>query len=174
MLTLRTDLQNIMKLTHPCRCPKCENSCKYGSGALIKGEAKKLAEFLDITEKELKEKYLEEIKKFNTTLFRPKLEREDDNEMIVPNYSELIKDAREKLGITQGDLARELYERVYDLQDIEQGKKVPSFLLARKLERALRIKLIDKYKNLYPSDSKIDFKNPNMKIRDLIKSKDLK
>ena len=78
MLTMNTDMEKVMKLTHPCRCPKCENSCKYGSGALVNDDMKKLAKFLQVTEKKLKKKFLEKITKFNTTLFRPKLEREDD------------------------------------------------------------------------------------------------
>ncbi len=78
MLTINTNMEKVLLLTHPCRCPKCENSCKYGSGALVGEDMKKLAEFLQITEEELKEKYLEKITKFNTTLFRPRLIRKDD------------------------------------------------------------------------------------------------
>jgi len=46
-----------------------------GSGALIPGDAERIAAFLGMTEQKLKEKHLEEIEKFNTTLFRPKIER---------------------------------------------------------------------------------------------------
>ena len=78
MLPMHSNMEKVMKLTHPCRCPKCENSCKFGSGAMVKEDMKNLAEFLQITEKKLKKKYLEKTTKFNTTRYRPKLEREDD------------------------------------------------------------------------------------------------
>jgi Fe-S-cluster containining protein len=46
-----------------------------GSGFLSWGDSKKLAQFLGISEKELKEKHLEEVELFNKKLLRPKLER---------------------------------------------------------------------------------------------------
>ncbi len=73
MLNYNSEKEDVLKLTHDCNCDACEHPCKYGSGAFVKDEVKKLAEFLDMTEKDVKEKYLDEIKKFNTTLFRPKL-----------------------------------------------------------------------------------------------------
>ncbi|AJF60895.1 TPA: hypothetical protein HA239_03360 [Candidatus Woesearchaeota archaeon] len=72
-----TAKEQVLKLVHPCKCRKCENPCSYGSGAFIGDEAEKLAEFLKITKKEAEEKYLEKIEKFNTTLWRPKVERKE-------------------------------------------------------------------------------------------------
>ena len=54
-------------------CMQCAHCCSHGSGFLINDEAKKIAEFLKITEKELKEKYLEEKELYNTKLSRPRL-----------------------------------------------------------------------------------------------------
>jgi Fe-S-cluster containining protein len=67
-----------LKLTHPCKCHRCDNSCNFGSGAFINDEIKKLAKHLNISVDELKKNHLEEIKKFNTTLYRPKLHRENN------------------------------------------------------------------------------------------------
>lgn len=78
MLNYYTTEEKIMKLVHPCRCNRCENPCRYGSGAFIKGETEKAAEFFNISKKEFEEKYTEEIKKFNTKLRRPKILRQDD------------------------------------------------------------------------------------------------
>ena len=61
---------------HPCKCDACNHGCKFGSGFFADGETEKLAKFLNIPEKELKEKYLEEVEQFNTKLFRPKIERQ--------------------------------------------------------------------------------------------------
>ena len=66
-------------LTHPCRCPACENPCNFGSGVLAGDDLKRLSDFLGLSEKETKEKHLEEIEKFNTKLLRPKLLREKGN-----------------------------------------------------------------------------------------------
>lgn len=58
-------------------CQRKNNCCKHGSGCLVKDDLKNIAKFLGIDEKELKEKYLEEIEKFNTKLLRPKLVKKD-------------------------------------------------------------------------------------------------
>ncbi len=65
-----------IKLAGECKCDKCNHGCKYGAGAFKKGEEKKLAKFLKLNEKELKDKYLEEIELFNTKLLRPKILKE--------------------------------------------------------------------------------------------------
>ena len=54
-------------------CSRKNNCCKHGSGFLVDGDAKKIAKFLKISEKQLKDKYLEEKEQFNKKLWRPKL-----------------------------------------------------------------------------------------------------
>ncbi|MFH1641709.1 MAG: YkgJ family cysteine cluster protein [Nanoarchaeota archaeon] len=75
MIDKDTPLKDIAKLGKPCK--KCGHCCQYGSGALIEEDVKNIARYLNITEKELKEKYLETLEKFNTKRFRPKLIRKD-------------------------------------------------------------------------------------------------
>jgi len=58
-------------------CSQCHNCCRYGSGALEKEDYETIASFLKISKEELKKKYLEEITKFNTTRYRPKLIRKN-------------------------------------------------------------------------------------------------
>lgn len=79
MLVYHSKSEDVLKLVHPCRCKRCEHPCTFGSGAFIEGEIEKLTTFLDINQKEVNEKYLEKLTKFNTTLFRPKIIRKDDN-----------------------------------------------------------------------------------------------
>jgi Fe-S-cluster containining protein len=74
-ITAKTPLKDVLKLAKDCN--KCGHCCKYSSGYLAKGEEKKIAEFLGITEQELKEKFLEEGEKFNTKLLRPKQIKKD-------------------------------------------------------------------------------------------------
>lgn len=70
-ISIKTPLKDILKLAGDCQ--KCGHCCKYSSGYLVEDDAKKIAKFLEISEKELKEKFLEEGEKYNTKLFRPKL-----------------------------------------------------------------------------------------------------
>lgn len=71
MITRSISLKEALALGKECK--KCGHCCGYSSGALIESDIPRIAEFLKITEKALKEESLEEIEKFNTTRFRPKL-----------------------------------------------------------------------------------------------------
>jgi Fe-S-cluster containining protein len=75
MITKNTPLTEILKLAKECQ--RCGHCCKYGSGFLAEGDLKNISEYLGITEKELKDKYLEEVDKFNTKRLRPKLLEKD-------------------------------------------------------------------------------------------------
>ena len=75
MITKNTPLKQILKLAPACKCEACSHGCRYGSGLLAKGDEKKLASYLNISEEQLKEKFLEEVERFNTKLLKPKLIR---------------------------------------------------------------------------------------------------
>jgi len=62
---------------------------------------------------------------------------------IVENYHSIIKNAREKLGWSQEVLASKVGESVNTIRRIESGKLKPTLELARKLERVLKVKLIE-------------------------------
>ncbi|MGM5481440.1 MAG: multiprotein bridging factor aMBF1 [Nanobdellota archaeon] len=67
----------------------------------------------------------------------------DEDKRIAPDYSGRIKQAREKLGLKQEDLAKKLNEKESLLHKFESGHMRPSFKVARKIERFLRITLIE-------------------------------
>ncbi|MCM2325185.1 MAG: YkgJ family cysteine cluster protein [Candidatus Woesearchaeota archaeon] len=69
--------EEILSLGYPCKCDKCENPCKYGSGVLADDDYEKLAKYLKISVDDLKRDYLEEVTKFSITRHRPKLMRKD-------------------------------------------------------------------------------------------------
>ncbi len=69
-------------------------------------------------------------------------DRTERIQIIVPNFAQLIKEAREKKGLKQEQLAKQLAEKESLLHSLESGKHKPSMDLARKLERHLRISLI--------------------------------
>ncbi len=61
---------------------------------------------------------------------------------VVSDYSMKIKSAREKIGLTQEELAKKLNEKLSVIQKIEGGKIIPDISLAKKIENLLKIKLL--------------------------------
>lgn len=64
-------------------------------------------------------------------------------QLIVPNYHELVRKAREKTGMNQEDFAKKLNEKESVVHKLESGLMKPSIDLARKLERFLKIRLVE-------------------------------
>jgi putative transcription factor len=78
--------------------------------------------------------------------FAPQRPQEKENtEMVVSNYSNLIKDARERMGLKQEELAKQLAEKVSLIHQMESSKFKPPLALAKKLQRFLRVKLVEEY-----------------------------
>jgi len=96
-----------------------------------------------------------------------KIEEPEIVELIVDDYSNKIKSAREKLKLKQEDLAKEIAEKESVIHALESGKMKPSLVLAKKLERFLDIKLIQDYEE--KKGGKIDFKDKDVTIGDLLK-----
>ena len=64
-------------------------------------------------------------------------------EIIVLDFKNKIREAREKKGLNQEDFAKLLNEKASIIHKLETGTFIPSIPLAKKLEKALRIKLIE-------------------------------
>lgn len=62
---------------------------------------------------------------------------------VVENYYQVIKSAREKLGWSQEVLASKIGESVNIIKRIESGKLKPNLELAKRLERVLKVKLLE-------------------------------
>lgn len=69
----------------------------------------------------------------------PKAVEESD---LVEEYSVIVKEGREKLGLTQQDLAFKAKEKLTVIQKIEIGKMLPTMRLSKELEHILRVKLL--------------------------------
>ena len=65
-------------------------------------------------------------------------------EVIISDYSKLVKDAREKLGLTHQELGQKMAERESVISNVETGSLRPDMMLVKKLQRALGIKLLEK------------------------------
>lgn len=66
-----------------------------------------------------------------------------ENLEVVPEYAELIREARSKLSMTQDELAAKLLEKKNVISSIERGDLLPEIKVARKIERLLNIKLLE-------------------------------
>ena len=76
-LTKNTPVEEVLKLSNPCKCESCTVGCRHGSGFLVKEDIPRIAKFMGITEEVLKKEFLEEVEKFNTKKYRPKILRKD-------------------------------------------------------------------------------------------------
>lgn len=71
------------------------------------------------------------------------IEKKEVIETITPNFAILIRQTREKTGETQADFAKRLNEKESIIQKLENGSFKPSIETARKLEKLLKIKLVE-------------------------------
>ncbi len=65
-------------------------------------------------------------------------------EEIVQNYGGLIKDSREKLGLTREDFAKKLNEKASLISKIERSEMVPDDGLRKKIEKMIKVKLTER------------------------------
>ena len=91
-----------------------------------------------------------------------------EEEKNYENFAEKIKKARERKEITQEDLAKFIAEKESVIHQLESGKLKPNFKLAHKLEVFLNISLVDKVETKLKKDKKVDFKDGNLTIGDII------
>jgi len=62
---------------------------------------------------------------------------------IVDNYAEIIRKAREQMGLSLEEFCKKFGLKESIMRRIERGELKPSFDLARKLEKILKVKLIE-------------------------------
>lgn len=71
-----------------------------------------------------------------------RLPREYVESDLIEDYSRIIKEAREKVKLSQQDLAMKAKEKLSVIQKIEIGKMEPPIRLSRELEHILHVKLL--------------------------------
>jgi len=64
--------------------------------------------------------------------------------ILVNNYAKIIKESRERKGLSQEKLAKIVGEKVSIIKRIEAGKLIPSDSLVKRLERVLKVRLKEK------------------------------
>ncbi len=103
--------------------------------------------------------------KLKTQNYKPRGEK---IETLVDNYNLLIKNAREKLNLSQMQLAEKIKEKDTIISKIETGMLKPDLGVAKKLERVLAIILIQ-YTETYASVE--NTRTAELTIGDIIKLK---
>ncbi|HLD89072.1 MAG TPA: multiprotein bridging factor aMBF1 [Candidatus Nanoarchaeia archaeon] len=85
-----------------------------------------------------------EKEKKNTTQVQKGREQKSESKIlgIIPDFHRIVKQEREKLGLSQEEFARKISEKESLLNKIESGKVKPSMAIAHKLEKALKVKII--------------------------------
>ncbi len=68
----------------------------------------------------------------------------DEGEELIDGYGNLIKKARDRIGVRLSVIAEKISERESYLDAIENGRMKPTITVAKKLERELGIKLVEK------------------------------
>lgn len=89
--------------------------------------------------------------------------------MFVDGYGKIVKNTRERLGLKQDEMAKRLNEKESMLHQIESENFKPNIELARKLERELRIKIVEEIQD---EDNSIKFnsgKNEKLTLSDFIR-----
>jgi putative transcription factor len=71
---------------------------------------------------------------------------------VLEDYNIIVREGRERKKWSREDLSERIYEKVSVINRIESGKMVPDIKLARKLERNLNIKLLEKTEEVVSED----------------------
>ena len=97
------------------------------------------------------------------------VQKEENIELLVEDYAEIIKKRRESMGLTQKDFASRINEKESTIHHIETGALEPSMSLAKKLEKSLGIKLIEEHQEKHESFK--NKKDESFTLGDFIKVK---
>jgi len=66
--------------------------------------------------------------------------------IFVQGYGQMVKNARERQGLKQEDFAKKINEHKSLIHQVESEHIKPNIIFARKLEKALHIKIVDEVK----------------------------
>jgi len=92
-------------------------------------------------------------------------------ERVLDDYHVKIKSAREKRGMKQEEFSKMLNERESIMQKIESGKLTPSIALARKLEKMLRLNIVEEIKVEKQKEESVQKSSGALTIGDMLYSK---
>ena len=80
----------------------------------------------------------------NSSTFKKRFQEKDADIRIVQNYASLLRNARERKGMTQEDFAKYLNEKESVVANWEHGSMKPRIDVARRIEKVLNLNLLQK------------------------------
>ncbi|MEK6905852.1 MAG: multiprotein bridging factor aMBF1 [Nanoarchaeota archaeon] len=94
------------------------------------------------------------IKRKVDTVFVPQKKMHQEQPLrVTANYASLLRQAREKQGLSQEDFAHSLQEKESIVAKWEQGRMQPSVEVARRLEKILGVSLVvEEVEQLFEKD----------------------
>lgn len=72
-------------------------------------------------------------------------QKEEKIELLAEDYASIIKAKRESMGLSQKEFAAKISEKESIVHKIESGNFEPELALAKKLEKALGVKLVEEH-----------------------------
>lgn len=113
--------------------------------------------------------HVEQMPQKSAKIIAKKPEEPEIIETIVEGYGDIVKKSREKLNLTQEEFAKKINEKVSVVHSIESEHHEPNIELAKKLEKFLKVKLIEQEKVENKSFGKTD--SNSLTIGDILKIK---
>ncbi len=114
-------------------------------------------------------KLIDDVALVPQTIKKP-VKHEEPWSVFVDKFNLKVKSAREKLNLTQEELAKKLNEKVSLIHNLESGHFIPPINLTIKIENLLKINILQEVEEDIKNKT-IDFKSSELTIGDLIKLK---
>ncbi len=91
---------------------------------------------------------------------------------LISNWSECIKEARKKKGLSREELGFRVGERTVIIQKLENGDLRPSDKMVKKLEKELGITLLEELKKVSAQEQQTPSFSNRMTLGDFIRTED--
>jgi len=88
---------------------------------------------------------------------------------LVKGYGQVVRAAREEMALSHQELGLKINEKASVVQKVEAERLVPDDILARKLEHALKVKLLVEPSE--PPPAKVDARRPELTLGDVVRLK---
>ncbi len=124
--------------------PTCEICGRKGVKAVVSVEGARLVVCGSCARDKKVLHFLEERESATGAELRPRVRKTEETEELVENYGKILRRAREKMRLPLSVVAERINEKESYLEKIEREEMVPTFAVARKLEKELGITLIEK------------------------------
>jgi len=139
------------------RCEICDRYIEKGKKVKVEGSiiitCDECSSYGEVVGEVKTDKKRKKVKR-ETEPLREGIEFEIETEDLVENFHKIIREAREKKGMKQRDLASSINEPVSLIHRIESGRLKPSSVIIRKIQSKLGVKLLEKSKDLETQEIK--------------------